>query len=292
MWRGEAVLDKIRPYDPKARYDVSVVDETYRQTADGDWPVRLYQPRGDGPFPALLDVHGGAWSNGSNVDNERIDRAIAETGVLVAAIAMRQAPTHPYPAQVVDANYGVRWLKTHAARLNADPATVGGFGTSSGGHTLMLNALVPGDPRYAADPVPGGGGVDAGLHYAVTGWPVLDSWARYVYAKEANQERLQTNTEKYFGGEEAIKEGNPQRILESGEFTALPPLLILQGTKDSNVPLAISERFAADYKAAGGSVQRELFPDMPHGFARDPGPESDRAVDLMKAFLAAQLNER
>lgn len=286
------MLQKIRPYDPKATYDIRFIEETYRKTADGDLSVRIYQPQGEGPFPALLDVHGGAWSNGSNRDNERIDRAIAATGIVVAAIEMRQAPQHPYPAQVVDANYGVRWLKTRATALNADPSTVGGFGTSSGGHTLMLNALVPTDPRYAADPVPGGEDQDAGLFYAVTGWPVLDSWARYVYAREAAQERLQANTEKYFRTESAIKEGNPQQVLSEGRQTALPPMLILQGTNDSNVPLAISERFVADYEAAGGAARRELFPDQPHGFARDPGPESDRAVALMKEFLAAQLNGR
>ena len=43
------------------------------------------------------------------------------------------------------------------------------------------------------------------------------------------------------------------------------------------------------YRERGGSVELELFPDMPHGFARTPGPESDRALELMKAFVAGQL---
>lgn len=277
-------------YDPTATFDVKVLDETYRTVDGEDWPVRIYQPRGAGPFPAIIGIHGGAWANGTNRDNERIDRAIAETGILVAAIAMRQAPQHPYPAQVNDANYGTRWLKANAARLNADPATVGGFGTSSGGHTLMLSALRATDPTFAGDPVPGGENRDAILDYAILGWPVLDSWARYQYAVEANQERLKTNTENYFKTGDAMKEGNPQRVLERGEHVATPPVLILQGTNDSNVPLSISERFVETYAAAGGSAQRELFPDMPHGFARDPGPETDRAIALMKTFLAEQLN--
>lgn len=284
------MLQKIRSYDPNATYELRIFEETYRKTAEGDWPVRIYQPQGEGPFPAMLDVHGGAWANGTYRDNARIDEAIAATGVVVAAIEFRQAPQHPFPAQVVDANYGVRWLKTRAPGLNADPACVGGLGTSSGGHTLMLNALVPTDPRYASDPVSGGEDHDASLRFAVTGWPVLDSWARYLYAKEAGQDRLKTNSENYFRTEEAMQEGNPQRVLDDGAQTSLPPLLILQGTNDSNVPLAISERFAAAYEAAGGSARRELFPGMPHGFARDPGPETERAIAIMKDFLAAQLN--
>jgi len=277
-------------YDPSSTHDVRVFDETYRSAADGDWPVRIYQPQGDGPFPAMLDVHGGAWSTGSYLNNELVDRAIAATGIVVAAIEFRQAPDHPYPAQVADANYGVRWLKTHAARLNADPATVGGFGTSSGGHTLMLSALRPTDPLFVTDAVPGGETKDASLFYAITGWPVLDPYARYLYSIEAKQERLKVNSDNYFKTEAAMKEGNPQLVLERGEHTALPPTLILQGTKDSNVPLSISERFVDTYRTAGGSVRRELFPDMPHAFARDPGPETDRAIAIMKGFLAEQLN--
>jgi acetyl esterase len=291
LYRGEPVTRTISRYDPAAVFDVRVFEETYRSGPDGDWPVRIYQPQGPGPFPALLDVHGGAWSTGSYLNNERIDRALAETGILVAAIEFRQAPQHPYPAQVADANYGTRWLKTRAAALNADAASVGGLGTSSGGHTLMLSALRPKDPRYAAMNVPSASGQDATLRYAITGWPVLDSHARYVYAKEEGQDRLMKSSENYFRSEAAMKEGNPQQVLERGEHTALPPVLILQGTNDDNVPLSISERFVATYRAAGGAIERELFPGMPHAFAREPGAESDRAIALMKAFLNRQLND-
>ena len=87
-----------------------------------------------------------------------------------------------------------------------------------------------------------------------------------------------------------MKEGNPQLILERGEAAELPPVLILQGTADDNLPLAIPHRFVESYRAAGGNVELELFPGMPHGFARDPGPETDRALALMKAFIARQLS--
>ncbi|MEM9683951.1 MAG: alpha/beta hydrolase [Pseudomonadota bacterium] len=281
---------ELQPYDQTADFDVHVIEKTYRSGPDGDWPVRIYQPQGDGPFPALLDVHGGAWSNGTYLDDELIDRALAATGIVVAAIEFRQAPQHTYPAQVQDVNYGTRWLKTHAAEFNADPATVGGFGGSSGGHSIMLSALRPGDPRFAATAVPGGEDQDATFSFVITGWPVLDSYARYLYAQEAGEERLVTNSVNYFGTEDAMKEGNPQMSLDRGEHTSLPPVLILQGTSDSNVPLSISERFAETYAKLGGSAQRELFEGMPHAFAREPGPETDRAIGLMKQFLAEQLN--
>ena len=278
-------------YDPAADYDIEVTEEIYRQGTDGEWPVRLYRPLGEGPFPALLDVHGGAWSTGSYLNNERVDTALARSGMLVAAIEFRQAPDHTYPAQVADVNYGTRWLKTNAARFGGDPGTVGAFGSSSGGHSLMLSALKPNDPRYAAETVADGEGVDATVTYAICGWPVLCSHARYVYARDSGVTRLMKSSENYFGAEATMQEASPQMVLDRGEQTALPPLLILQGTDDDNVPLEISERFVTRYLALGGSATRELFSGMPHAFARDPGPETDRAIQLMKAFVTQQFED-
>ena len=70
----------------------------------------------------------------------------------------------------------------------------------------------------------------------------------------------------------------------------MPPTLIVQGTSDDNVPLSIPERFVEAYRAAGGTVELEMFPDMVHGFGNTPGPESDRAIELMKSFVARQLS--
>jgi dipeptidyl aminopeptidase/acylaminoacyl peptidase len=77
--------------------------------------------------------------------------------------------------------------------------------------------------------------------------------------------------------------------LERGEQVALPPMLIIQGLADDNVPLSALHRFIEVYRAAGGVVEIELFPDMPHGFACNPGVQSDRALEIMKAFVFRQL---
>ncbi len=276
-------------YDPTARYDVRVSEVNYRANMDDAWPARVYQPQGPGPFPALLDVHGGAWNRGSYTDNQHMDEELAASGLVVVAIALRQAPKYPYPAQVADVHYATRWLKTHAPDFNADPRTVGGMGTSSGGHTMMLSAMRPHDPRYAVLTYPEGGDADATLLYVLAPWPILDSSVRYHFAQEHGRTALVEATEAYFLTHDAMQEGNPQLILERGEKVEMPPTLIIQGTGDDNVPLSVSQRFTEVYRERGGSVELELFPDMPHGFARTPGPESDRALELMKAFVARQL---
>jgi acetyl esterase/lipase len=284
------MADAILNYNPEGNYKVRAYDVTYREDQDGAWLARIYQPEGAGPFPALIDVHGGAWNRGGYTNNELIDQTLAASGIVVAGIMLRRAPKHPYPAQVADVNYATRWLKIHAGEFNGDARLLGGLGTSSGGHTIMLSALRPADQRYGALPLAGAEGVDATLSYALLGWPVLDSYARYVYAKENNRAQLVESTEAYFLNEETMKEGNPQLVLERGEQAALPPVLIVQGTNDDNVPLSIPRKFVETYHAAGGVVEIEWFPDMPHGFGSKAGAEADRAMALMKAFVARQLN--
>jgi hypothetical protein len=136
-------------YDPAARYDVETYDVEYRRDAETVWLARIYQPQGPGPFPALMDVHGGAWTTSDRTSNAPMANALAASGLVVVALDFRLAPDHPYPASVQDTNYGTRWFKAHAHEYNADPRHLGGLGGSSGGHVLMLSAMRPRDPRYA-----------------------------------------------------------------------------------------------------------------------------------------------
>ena len=210
-------------YNPERKFEVRVRELEYRSDGRESWGVTIFQPEGDGPFPALLDVHGGAWNRGDRTADEVMNRALAASGMVVAAIDFRLAPAHPYPAQVQDVNLATRWLKAHAAEFNADPDTIGGMGCSSGGHTLMLSAMRPADARYAALELPEAAGTDASVAYTVCCWPVLDPYARYLYAQESNNERLAASSEAYFLDQEAMKEGNPQHILERGETIADAP---------------------------------------------------------------------
>ena len=272
-------------YDPEDKCAISVKELEYQ---DG-LAVRVYQPEGPGPFPALVDVHGGIWTNADRSANEVMDRALAESGIVVAAIDFRQSPGHPYPAQVADVNLAIRWLKSRAADFNADANTVGGIGGSSGGHTVLLSAMRPHHPAYNYIDLPGSD-ADATLKYLLLGWPIVDPFARYRYVQETGNDRIIGLSEAYFLTEDSMKEGSPFQILQRGEKPALPPTLIVQGTADTNLPVPVTEQFVAAYREAGGDIELELFPDMPHLFGNTPGPESDRCVALMKKFAARILS--
>ena len=277
-------------YNPAAQFDVETTDVVYLEHKSGSLLATIYQPQGDGPFPGLLDVHGGRWFLNDRASDDHMNSALAASGIVVVAVDFRLAPDHPYPAQVVDTNYAIRWTKANAGNLNIDPASVGAMGCSSGGHTVALNGMRPRDPRYSAIPLPGTEDVDASLRFMLCCWPVLDPYARYLWGREIGDERFIGPTEAYFTEHASLHEGNPQEALDRGEAVELPPTIIIQGTNDNNIPLSIPHKFEESYRAAGGHVELELFPGMPHLFGNTPSPESDRAIELMKGFVAKQLS--
>jgi acetyl esterase/lipase len=276
-------------YDPTKHYEIEVWDLEYRRDPARPLMARIYQPQGDGPFPVLLDVHGGAWNDQDRTANAPMDERLAASGILVAAIDVRWASEAPYPASVMDANYGIRWLKSKAAQWKGDAETVGALGSSSGGHVMQLCAMRPRDARYKGHPLPEAPNLDATLAYVVARSPISDPVARYEQAKKTRRENLIQNTEIYFRPWETILDGNPQRILESRETVTLPPMLVLQGELDDNVLPSVQEKFAAAYKAAGGAMEIEIFSGCEHRWIIHPGPQTDRAIEVIKSFIARQI---
>jgi acetyl esterase len=262
-------------------------DDVEYQRQDGQ-PLlaRLYQPIGPGPFPAVLEVHGGAWTGGDRFNNASIAEALAADGIVTLSIDFRMPPQARYPDTVADVNLGIRWLKANAAKFNSRADWVGGLGTSSGGHLLLLSALRPNDPRYAKLPLPGST-VDASLRFAIGCWPVADPLERYRVKKAAGEERFVISHDKFWPSEADMEEGNPTLILTRGEKVAMPPMLVMQGTADNNLTSEMADNFAAAYTKAGGSIVKEIFPGQPHAFI--PGaptaPDSLRALEMIKAFV-------
>jgi acetyl esterase len=276
-------------YDPAAKFDLKVSEVEFRRNAVGRMLMaRIYQPQGAGPFPTLLDLHGGAWNNKDRRAEEPMDRAIAASGVLVVAIDMTLAPEAPYPACVQDANYGVRWLKSKAAGWNGDSARIGVYGSSSGGHVAELLGMRPLDARYNAIPLPSAPN-DAAVAYVATRSPISNTYARFQNAEQKKRDNMIKNNKTFFVPWETIHEANPQEILERREQVMMVPLLIMQGALDDNVLPAAQEKFAATYKAAGGRVDFHVFAGSEHEWVAKPGPQTDRAREMVKAFIARNL---
>jgi acetyl esterase len=122
-----------------------------------------------------------------------------------------------------------------------------------------------------------------------TAFPVVDPVARYRMAKERSIERLLRAHDAYWPDAESMADGSPQRIVEQRMAQHAPPLLILQGTADENLPRGSAQRFAQAYREAGGRVRVELFPGEPHAFInRPPGSAATkRALSVFADFVRA-----
>ena len=275
--------------DNNTKYEVDVRDVAYQHLAGKAWMARIYQPKGTGPFPTIVDVHGGAWHNGDRTNNAGIDQALATKGILVAAVDFRQPPEAGYPASICDVNLAVRWLKAQAAEFNGTTA-VGAFGNSSGGHQVVLNALRPRHAPYSALPLPNHPEINASLAYVLSAWPVIDPLFRFRFAKEANREELIKAHLEYWRTEEAMAEGSPQTIIEQDGPVDLPPILMMLKANDRNHPLEMQERFIASYRKRGGTIELHTFDGLPeHRMVPSPSqPETMRAIDTITAFIRRQ----
>jgi hypothetical protein len=273
-------------------YEVDIEEVEFLRHDGTAYIARIHKPRGKGPFPAVVEAHGGAWCEGNRANNDPINSAVAKGGVVVAAIDFRNPPVATYPGSVADVNYGVRWLKANAARFNSRPELVGSMGTSSGGHLVVLNGLKPTDPRYSAVKLPGGETFDARVPYVVSFWPVICPLGRYRdrKAKPAGEQAYQNRggavaqQERYWLTEDAMGEGSCLLALERGDKIEYPHILYIQNPADELHPRHLMEGFINAYRAKGGQLETHFF----HGIKYD-APRSDPQGEVARAAVAAAI---
>ena len=289
----------LAPTPARTAYSFSVEDVEYLSHDGNPLLLRLFKPKGAGPFPLMIDLHGGAWCSQDRTSDAMFNEALAKSGVVVAALDFRMPPTAGYPASLADINYATRWLKARARELGARPDRVGMIGISSGGHLAMLAAMRPRDTRYAAIPFAGDAGLDATVAAVVMVWPVIDPLRRFHHAKRLQAaggkypeqiDRVIPLHTKFWGTEEAMEEGNPVGILDRGETVEMPPVLYVQGADDIVHPKADLERFVASYRKRGGEVDLALYEGEGGGFIRDPASRAaPLAMQRIIGFVHARL---
>ncbi len=266
--------------------DVEYLRHSDKDNGDKPLLARVFTPRGQGPFPALVECHGGAWCMSDRTTEHLRHEYMAAHGIVSIALDFRSGSEAPYPASVADINYAVRWAKLRARDFKTRPDLVGLSGQSSGGHLAMLVAMRPHDARYAAIPLPvGSHRHDASVRAVVLSWPVINPLSRYRHAKRALAsgggdwaESIIPRHDAYWRNEAAMAEGNPMLALERGEKVLTPPAIWFQGRGDlvhdykdaeSDFPGNEPQRFVADYRKAGGDIALEYI-DMERHAGHSP----------------------
>ncbi|MEE2826940.1 MAG: alpha/beta hydrolase [Planctomycetota bacterium] len=203
--------------------------EDYRLTLD------VYEPEGEGPFPAVLAIHGGAWRSGSKITMLRHAWKLASAGYVVVAINYRHAPEHKFPAQIHDCKQAVRWMRKHASQYSIDPDRIAAFGYSAGGHLAALLGTTSAEGQLEGPgETTGNGQLSARVQAVIAGGAVCDfSWID-----------PESTLLKYWIG--ATRETDPAAYLAASPIHYIskeaPPFFFYHGKKDAIVPFSSAER--------------------------------------------------
>lgn len=156
------------PENPISETGANYREETYRETADGPLRVEAAIPSGDGPFPVVVHVHGGAWRYGE--PRVRGLRRLVDAGIAAVSVQYRLSGTATYPAPVRDVTAAVKWVRANELGWNIDTERVALLGGSAGAHLAALVAGAPEHPNFQPEgfDVDASAAVDAAvLHYGI-----------------------------------------------------------------------------------------------------------------------------
>lgn len=236
------------------------VTEARAQGRDGELPVRFYRDQGTpaAASPAIMFFHGGGWVLGGLDDYDNFCRDLAAaSGCVVASLAYRLAPEHPFPAGLDDCYAATQWAASRAAELGIDPRRIAVAGDSAGG------ALATAMCRLARDR---GGPM---LRYQALIYPSTDmTMSSRSQAELAEGYLLTLEAQRWFGSH-YVPAGVDLRDpllspLFAQDLAGLPPALVVTAGFD---PLRDEGKAYADRLAAAGvAVEHVDYADMIHGF--------------------------
>ena len=229
----------------------------------GEIPVRIYTPKGEGPFPALIYYHGGGWVIGDLETVEVPCRLLTNlANCVVVSVDYRLAPEHKFPAAADDSYAAVKWLAENAASIGVDPSRIAVGGDSAGGNLAAVAALMARDKG------------EISLAFQMLIYPVTNhSYATESYTENADGYLLTKDSMEWFWNHYLRNEEdgkNPYASpLQAKDLSGLPPALVLTGEFG---PLRDEgEAYAERLKDAGVPVEAKRYDGMIHGFFWMPG---------------------
>ena len=206
----------------------------------------------------VLYFHGGGWRVGGKGDGEHYAQMFTANGIAFASVDYRLSGEAIWPAQIFDAKTAIRWVRANARRYGLDPARIGGFGESAGGHLVALLGTTEG-VRALEDRREGSPEQSSGVRAVcdVSGPVDMSIPTDSVIGKLAVRGE--------FGGSAAekpdlVRQADPSRYVKGGE----PPFLLIQGAEDGLVVTAHALKLQAALKAHGDSVALDLVPGGKH----------------------------
>ena len=262
---------------------VEKVEDRTISLAGRNIPIRIYTPKSEGPYPALVFYHGGGWVLGSIESHDAVCRELANLAAcVVISVEYRLAPEHKFPSAVDDAYESLEWVASRAAELGIDPDRIAVGGDSAGGNLATVACLIAKErhgPRV--------------VHQLLL-YPSAGPAADYPSMTENGEGYLLTREmmgwfqSHYLQSAEDRSHPYLSPIL-SNELEGLPSATILTAQYDPLRDVGIA--YAEKLQSHGVEVFHKNYEDLIHGFANFTSfvPEARQAVadgteELKKAF--------
>jgi acetyl esterase/lipase len=256
-----------RPADAQRIADISYADESERQKLD------LYLPRDKTHLsPLVISIHGGGFSQGDKT--MFVPTFLTNYGYAVASINYRLSGDAPFPAQILDCNAALKFLRKNAPKFGLDSSRIALFGVSAGGTLAALLGTAPGDTASESG---------TAQVQAVVDWSGITDMAKY-YDQDPHRRIL---IEKLLNGEPS-KNQDLAKMASAVYFAKkdLPPFLIMHGDQDEVVPVSQSEELYTVLLKAGADVQLHIIRGANHSLI------SERNAKVVIDFLDLHLRKK
>ncbi len=253
--QGREMYRMMRPVDPDLPIFKS--EDQVIAGSQGDIPIRIYTPEGDGPFGILMNFHGGGWVIGDLDTSDALCRQLATlANIIVISVDYRMAPEAPYPAAVVDAYEATQWAADNMANLNGN-GKLAVTGESAGGNLSAVVALKARDENGPK------------INFQCLLYPVTDcDMSRQSYADNGVGYLLELESMRWFWDTycpdlDQRKEPYASPLL-ADDLSNLPPALIVTAEFD---PLRDEgEAYADALNAAGTEATAVRYDGLIHDF--------------------------
>ena len=230
----------------------AAADVPYADLSDAQM-LDIYLPEtGDGPFPLVIFVHGGAFKMGDKAMSVSDFEPLVAAGYAVASLNYRLSGEALFPAQIEDVKAAVRWLRANAEEYNLDPDRFASWGASAGGNLAAMLG-VTGDVEDFDNPELGNAGVSSAVQATIDWFGPIDF--AQMDAQFAADDVCDASAESHSAADspESLLLGAaladvPELVAAASPLSyvseADPPFFIQHGTADCNVPPAQSQQLA------------------------------------------------
>ena len=280
------MTSSLRAQAPAQVPDTVIVEKgiEYANPDDQHLQLNLARPKtGDGPFPAIVCIHGGGFRAGKRESYDGLIVRLAEQGYVAITVTYRLAPKYQFPAAVHDTKAAVRWVRANAAKYKIDPSRIGTTGGSAGGHLAQFLGVTAGVKEFEGD---GGNPAESSAVACVVNVygpsDFTKSYGKSVDAAEVLPLFLGGNLEK----------ARKLHLKASPLYWVTPvaaPTLCIHGTLDKYVAHEQAVWLVDKMNAAGAEAELLTLEGAGHGFK---GKDAETADKALMAYFNKRLKQQ